>query len=76
MAKTVLTVVFANTHRTRIAILHENQAFPFSFRTVRIALTPEQEKKIAPLQVGTENGKPVTEERYNAWLEGGGHDGA
>lgn len=69
MQQQILTVVLADTHRTRMAIVHENESIPYQRRTVQIELTPEQMAAIAPRKVGFENGCDVYEEMYSSWLE-------
>ena len=64
-----LTVVFANTHRTYMAITHENESFPYTFRTVRIELTEEQVKKLERKVVGVIGETDRKEEIFNSWLE-------
>lgn len=64
-----VTVVFANTHRNRMALIHEGERFPYQYRTVQIELTPEQQAMLKPEEVGSERGQPVYEEIYNSWLE-------
>jgi len=64
-----LTVVFADTHRTRIAAVHENEYFPYSFRTVHVALTTEQLIQLTPKMLGHDCGHSVHEEVFNCWLE-------
>ena len=66
----ILTVVFANTWRTTVAVVHENQELPYSFRTVRVELTDEQMKALEPRVVGQDGTIDVYEDIYNSWLEG------
>lgn len=64
-----LTVVFANTYRNEIAVIHENQSIPWTFRTVQIRLTNEQREQLRPKCLGSSAGKSRHEELYNSWLE-------
>ena len=56
-----LMVELVNTHRTRMAVIHENDWLPFQRRIVSIELTPDQIAAIAPRELGVECG--------NVWLE-------
>jgi hypothetical protein len=69
MQQQILTVVLADTHRTHMAIVHENECMPYRRRTVQIELTPEQMAAIAPRVVGSDRGQDVHEELVTSWLE-------
>lgn len=64
-----VTFVLANTHRTYVAIVHENEHVPYRRRTVTIELTPEQVALLEPRVVGIDGGKEVYEEHLACWLE-------
>ena len=70
-----LVVVYANTHRNNIAIQHEGEHFPFSYRHVEIKLTAEQIEKLRPKAVGEwwnqkkNRSDVVYEELYKTWIE-------
>jgi len=64
-----LTVVFTDTYRNTIALVHENEYFPYKFRTVQIKLTEEQIKQLQPKYLGNSNGCDYYEELYNSWIE-------
>ena len=64
-----LTVIFRDTNRTRLAVIHENDWVPFQKRTVQIELTPEQEEALKPRHVGVHCGQDVFEERGECWIE-------
>ena len=68
-APRVLTVVLADTLRTRIAIIHENEVCPYRRRTVQIVLTEDQRAALRPRSVGESSGRPVFEEVLDCWLE-------
>ena len=60
----------ANTWRTHMSIVHENEHMPYTYRTVHIPLTDEQIEALANRPVvGMDRGLPVYEEVYNSWLE-------
>lgn len=65
----VLTIVMLDTHRTRMAIVFENEHTPYGRRTVQIELTPEQCRHLAPKLLGQDRGEPVFEEIGPVWLE-------
>lgn len=65
----ILTVIFADTLRTRMAIVHENEHLDYSRRTVHVELTAEQVAQLQPRVIGTEYGKSVTEEIDRVFLE-------
>lgn len=69
LAPRTLTVVFADTHRTMIAVSFENDHIPFRRRSVQIELTPEQREQLAPRCVGESRGHDVHEELVTCWLE-------
>ena len=52
-----------------MAINHENQAFPYSYRTLKIPLTDEQNRMLARARLGTDRGNAVHEELYTSHLE-------
>lgn len=64
-----VTFVLADTHRTYIALTHENEHVPYRRRTVTIELTPEQREQLKPRSVGVRLGTDVTEEVLTCWLE-------
>lgn len=64
-------IIMLDTHRTRIALVHENEHIPYRRRLVEIVLTPEQEALLQPLCVGTEGGNDVFEEYGPAWFQKG-----
>ena len=68
-APTTLTVVLADTFRTRIAIQYENEGYPYQRRSVQIELTPEQRAALEPRKVGESGGFAVFEDVLECWLE-------
>jgi hypothetical protein len=73
-----LNVIFLDTNRTRVALIHENQMIPYGRRHVQIELTPEQIKQLQRQQVGQSGEGIVYEELGDVWLEdvsGGGEVG-
>ncbi len=64
-----LTVVLADTHRTRCAVVFECEHLPYRRRTVQVELTPEQVRALRPHVVGISDGKDVYEEVAGCWLE-------
>lgn len=68
-APETLTVVLADTHRTRIAIIHEGESLPFQRRTVHITLTDEQRAELAPRLCGKDGHHEAYEEIAGCWLE-------
>ena len=64
-----LTVIFADQWRTYLAIVHENQGMPYSYRSVQITLTPEQQELLAPRIVGQKGASDVHETIYQCFLE-------
>ena len=64
-----LTVVLADTHRTTVAIVHENEHIPYRRRTVHVKLTPEQLAQIEPRSTGWMSGEERFEEVVTCWLE-------
>lgn len=64
-----VTFVLADTHRTYIAAVHENESVPYRRRTVTIELTAEQVQQLAPRQVGNVAGKVIFEETLTCWME-------
>lgn len=64
-----VTFVLADTHRTYVAVVHENEHVPYRRRTVTIELTPEQVAQLAPRRVGVSQGADVYEETLTCWLE-------
>jgi hypothetical protein len=74
-----LHFVWADTWRNRMAIIHENESFPYQKRVVTVELTPEQLETIQPQRVGQEGLQPQYEEFYEVIAEpcfekGGGKD--
>ncbi len=67
--KVKLHFILADTHRTYIAVVHENEHVPYRKRIVTIELTPEQLKAIEPRKVGVDRGKAVYEELLDVMLE-------
>lgn len=65
----ILTVVMVDTHRNRIALIHENSTMPYRMRTVHIKLTEEQLELLRPQWVGTNQGEDIFEELGEVWLE-------
>lgn len=57
-----LHFILADTYRTYIAVVHENEHVPYRRRIVTIELTPEQMEAIKPRKVGKDRGKDVYEE--------------
>ena len=68
-APKTLTVVFADTHRTMIAITYENDHMPYRRRTVQIELTPQQRAALEPRVLGYDRNEVVREELMTCWLE-------
>lgn len=64
-----LTVVFANTYRTYIGVVHENQFFPYEKRTVQIEFTEEQKELLKKRFVGSSGNEKMYEEIFEAWIE-------
>lgn len=64
-APKVLTVVMANTYRTEVSIVHENDHHPYIRRTVQIELTEEQRAQLEPQLLAPER----HEEILDCWLE-------
>ena len=64
-----VTFVLADTHRTYVAAVHENESVPFRRRVVTNELTAEQVAQLAPRVVGQSGGKDVLEETLTCWLE-------
>lgn len=62
-------VVMLDTHRTRMAVIHENEHIPYRRRLVEVYLTPEQEELLEGRKVGIEAGEPVFEEIGPMWIE-------
>jgi hypothetical protein len=65
----ILTVIFVDSFRKEIALVHEDENFPYQFRTVQIQLTDEQVNQLQKKEIGKRKGIPVFEEIYNSWLE-------
>lgn len=65
----VLTVVLADTQRTRDSIVYEEEHLPYRRRTVQIELAPEQRAKIELRKVGSNGVEPIYEEIAGCWLE-------
>ena len=68
-ARKVLTVVLADTWRTYMSVVHENEHRPYGRRTVQITLTPEQQEAIRPQCVGQGGGVEKYELVLDCWLE-------
>ncbi len=64
-----LHFILADTHRTYVAIVHENEHVPYRKRIVTIELTPEQMEAIKPRKIGEMQGKEVYEELLDVILE-------
>lgn len=64
-----LTVVFADQWRTYLSIVHENQEMPYTFRSVQITLTPEQQELLTPRILGKNGSSDVHETIYQCFLE-------
>ncbi len=64
-----LHFILADTHRTYVAVVHENEYVPYRKRIVTIELTPEQMEKIKPRKIGEMQGKEVYEELLDVILE-------
>jgi len=64
-----LHFILADTHRTYVAVVHENEHVPYRKRIVTIELTPEQMEVIKPRKVGEMQGKEVYEELLDVILE-------
>ena len=64
-----LTVVLADTHRTMVSIVYENDHMPYRRRTVQIELTPEQREALAPRYLGRDGKEAAHEEVLDCWLE-------
>lgn len=65
----ILTVIFADTFHNELALVHQNEYFPFQFRTVHIELTPEQIEKLKPHELGKINGQKRYEQIWKSYLE-------
>ena len=68
-ARKVLTVVLADTWRTYMSVVHENEHRPYGRRTVQITLTPEQQEAIRPRKVRRGGGFEKYETVLDCWLE-------
>lgn len=65
-----LCVMMLDRHRTRMALIHENNYVPYGRRYVEVPLTPEQIALLTGRTVGfVEVGQPVREEIGELWLE-------
>jgi DNA-binding MarR family transcriptional regulator len=64
-----LHFVLADTYRTYVAAVYENEHRPYKKRIVTVGLTPEQEEAIRPREVGMRNGARVYEEILDVILE-------
>jgi hypothetical protein len=64
-----LCVELLDTHRTTIAVVHLNEHLPFGRRVVQIELTQEQQDKISPKELGTNQGIKVYEQIGNIWIQ-------
>lgn len=64
-----LVVILADTTRTTIAVIHENEHKPYKKRAMRIRLTDEQEQALQPYPTGILNGEDTYEEILECWLE-------
>jgi ACT domain-containing protein len=69
-APKVLTVIMADTQRTYISIVHENEHKPYGRRTVQIELTDEQRRQLEPRYTGNISpGAEQYEEVLYCWFE-------
>ena len=59
----------ADTYRTYIAAVHENESFPYRKRIVQIELTPEQLEQLKPRVTGWDSGSEMHEEILDCWFE-------
>lgn len=64
-----LTVILADTQRTYIAIVHENEHLPYRRRSVTIELTPEQAALLTPRSTGGRDGIETREEIAGCFIE-------
>jgi hypothetical protein len=64
-----ITVIIANTWRTTVAVIHENQMLPYGKRSVTIELTPEQCKQLTLRKVGTDRDRDVYEEIFDCFVD-------
>ena len=61
--------ILADTTRTYIGHVYENEHVPFKRRVVVISLTPEQEAAIAPEPTGMLDGKETVEEVIDCFID-------
>ena len=64
-----ITLILANTLRTEIALIHENESRPYERRTVTLQLTDEQIAAIRPRFVGSNGGADRYEEILNVFID-------
>ena len=63
-----IAFVLADTYRTYVAHVYENEHMPYRRRVVMISLTPEQEAAIAPQVVGMDSGVEKHEEIIECFI--------
>lgn len=68
-APKILTVIFADTHRTMESIVYENEHVPYRKRIVQIELTPEQRKALERRYTGHGSSGEMYEELLECWFE-------
>lgn len=64
-----LRVVMLDTHRTQMALQHENESIPYGRRLVTIELTQEQSAMLERKSVGFNSNAEAFEEIGDVWLE-------
>lgn len=64
-----LHFILADTHQTRMRLIHENEWVPYKKRVVTIELTPEQSEQIRPRLVGHEGNSDCFEEILEVFME-------
>lgn len=64
-----LTVMFVDTLRTQMSIVHENSFLPYKKRIVHVPLTEEQIKLLEPRVTGKWSGVDQFEEIGDTFLE-------
>ena len=69
-----ISFIIADTYRTEIAIIHENEHRPYGRRVVTIDLSPEQEKALELRKVGMRGMKAVKEEILDCFVSNEGSD--